>query len=61
MGEKNFLEKGHFLVPKIGFTQFLNDLGHFWQFFKFFIVWNFSEFFGLKNGRKKIFSKRVIF
>ena len=42
MGEKKFLEKCHFLVPKIGFTQFLNDLG---------------PFFGLKNGRKKFFEK----
>ena len=24
-------------MPKIGFTQFLNDLGHFWQFLKVFI------------------------
>ena len=56
-GEKKFLEKCHFLVPKIGFTQFLNDLGHFWQFFKFFIFLKFFRFFGLKNGRKK-FSRK---
>ena len=29
------------------------------QTFHFF--WNFFEFFGLKNGRKKIFSKNIIF
>ena len=71
MSEKKFPEKCHFLVPKIGFTQFLNDLraffkifkiwaifGNFWNFSLFF--WKFSEFFGLKNGRKKTFSKNVI-
>ena len=35
MGEKKFLEKCHFLVPKIGSSQFLNDLGRFRQFLKF--------------------------
>ena len=59
--KKIFLEKGHFLVPKIGFTQFLNDLGHFRQFFKFFIFWKFSEFFGLKNRRKKNSRKMSLF
>ena len=61
MGEKKFLEKGHFLVPKIGFTQFLNDLGHFWQFFKFFIFLKFFRVFWSEKWAKKIFSKRVIF
>ena len=46
MGEKNFLEKCHFLVPKIGFTQFLNDLGAFLAIFQFLFFWSFSEFFG---------------
>ena len=61
-----------FLVPKIGFTQFLNDLraffkifkiwaifGNFWNFSSFF--WNFSEFFGLKNVRKKISREKSFF
>ena len=71
IGEKNFLGKCHFLVPKIGFTQFLNDLGAFLAIFKIRAIFgnfsNFSffeiffEFFGLKNGRKSIFSKNVIF
>ena len=49
--KKNILEKCHFLVPKIGSTQFLNDLGHFWQFLKFgpflalFKIFHFLKFF----------------
>ena len=37
--------------------------GAFLAIFKIFFIFfeNFSEFFGLKNGRKKIFSKNVIF
>ena len=61
MGEKKFLEKCHFLVPKIGFTQFMNDVGLFRQFFKlstFFEV--FPSFLVWKMG-EKFFSKNVIF
>ena len=61
MGEKNFLEKGHFLVPKIGFTQFLNDLGHFRQFFKFFIFLKVFRVFWSEKWAKKNFSKNVTF
>ena len=61
MGEKKFLEKCHFLVPKIGFTQFLNVLGHFWQFFKFFIFLKVFRVSWSEKWAKKIFSKRVIF
>ena len=70
MGEKKFLEKSHFLVPKIGFTQILNDLVHIWQFLKFgpflelfkifHFFWNFSVFWSEKWAKKN-FSRKVIF
>ena len=69
-GRKKFSRKMSFLVPIIGFTQFLNDLGHFSKFLKFgpflaiFQIFHFfeifSEFFGLKNRRKK-FSRKMSF
>ena len=51
--KKNFLEKCHFLVPKIGFTQFRNDLGHIWQFLKF---GPFLELFKIFSSFLKFFS-----
>ena len=53
MGEKKILEKSHFLVPKIGFTQILNDLGHIWQFLNF---GPFLELFKIFHFFLKFFS-----
>ena len=55
---KKILEKCHFLVPKIGFTQFLNDVGHFRHFFKLFTFFEiFSSFLVWKMGEKKFLEK----
>ena len=59
-GEKKFLEKCHFLVPKIGFTQFLNDLGHFWQNFSNFSFFKFFSFLVWKMGEKKFLEKSFL-